>query len=82
MDYDPENVYLLCQTHRDRNWQFEFLLYFLPLEERQCPWSITLDIDRSSMSTNATGCVGQERSVRWSTSCNFLLIHEFLNDIR
>lgn len=44
--------------------------------------AITLDIDRSSMSTNATGCVGQERSVRWSTSCNFLLIHEFLNDIR
>lgn len=44
--------------------------------------AITLDIDRSSMSTNATGCVGQEHSVRWSTSCNFLLIHEFLNDIR
>lgn len=34
------------------------------------------------MSTNETGCVGQESFVNWSTLCNFLLIHEFLNDIR
>lgn len=79
-DYGSENVYLLWRTCRDQNWQLKILLSFLSLEESANVYgTITLDIDRWSMSSNVIGCGGQDYFVSWSTSCSFVLIHEFLN---